>query len=116
MRLVDDMETPEQDDETSPADLREMVRKKQIVEQTAELTGMNKGDVRRVLDAGLGVMREALLNGDDVHYPTLGKVKIKIPDREGAKPQFRVALAKNSPDMDNDADGQPDEMGVDDDI
>ncbi|RED12884.1 HU family DNA-binding protein [Pontivivens insulae] len=115
MRLVDEMEAPEQDEATAPADLPEMIRKKQIVEQTAELTGMSKGEVRRVLDAALGYIRETLNDGNDVHYPTLGKIKIKVPDREGAKPQIRVALAKKSPaDASDEGDGQPDDMYTDD--
>lgn len=73
-----------------------MLRKREIVAHVAEVTGQSKADVRRTLDAALGFMRQGLLDGNDLHYPTLGKVRIKIPNRDGAKPIYRVIPAKDA--------------------
>ncbi|SOH95377.1 DNA-binding protein [Monaibacterium marinum] len=73
-----------------------MLRKREIVAHVADQTGQSKADVRRTLDSALGFMRQGLLDGNELHYPTLGKVKIKYPNREGAKPMFRVIPAKET--------------------
>ena len=81
-----------------------MLRKREIVAHVAQETGQSKSDVRRTLDSALAYMRQGLLDGMEVHYPALGKVRIKAPNREGAKPLYRVALAKEAAVQDGEAD------------
>lgn len=84
-----------------------MLRKREIVLHVAQDTGQSKADVRRTLDSALAFMRQGLLDGNELHYPTLGKVRIKYPNREGAKPMFRVIPAKDAAlKTDGDADNE----------
>lgn len=88
------------EDEIPAEDAVEMLRKREIVAHTAQETGQSKADIRRTLDAALGFMRAGLLEGKEVHYPSLGKVRIKAPNREGAKPAYRLIPAKDQVQQD----------------
>ncbi|QPH54756.1 HU family DNA-binding protein [Pontivivens ytuae] len=83
-------DTPETDD-TPP-----MLRKRELVERVAELTGRNKAEVRATLDTAFAEMRTALLDGRDVQYPALGRIRIKTPNRPDAQKIYRLMPAKSA--------------------
>lgn len=111
MKPADKMDTPEDDDISTDETVEvgpPMLRKREIVEHVAQETGQSKADIRRTLDSAMGFMRQGLLDGNELHYPTLGKVKIKVPNRDGARPTFRVIPAKENAGGDNQGDGNVD--------
>ncbi|WP_298290768.1 HU family DNA-binding protein [uncultured Litoreibacter sp.] len=50
--------------------------KKELVERMVLESGMKKGDARRALEAVLGVVRSAIIEGKDISAAPLGKIKI----------------------------------------
>ena len=91
----DDLHTDDAETEESASPAAPMLRKKEIVAAVAQETGQSKADIRRTLDAAFAYMRQGLLDGNELHYPTLGKVRIKPANREGAKPVYRVVPSKD---------------------
>ncbi|MEM9013397.1 MAG: HU family DNA-binding protein [Pseudomonadota bacterium] len=76
-----------------------ILRKKQIVEQVAVATGLKRRDVREALDSAFAITRQALSDGQDVDYPTLGKIRVKAQTRPSGRERlmYRVTLAKSPP-------------------
>ncbi len=73
-----------------------MLRKRELVERVAELTGRNKAEVRATLDVAFAEMRTALLEGRDVQHPALGRVRVKVPNRPGAQTVYRLMPGKSA--------------------
>ncbi|MBB5515800.1 nucleoid DNA-binding protein [Rubricella aquisinus] len=73
-------------------------RKKDIVDHVSQATGLKKRDVREALDAAFGYLHSSLLDGKEIAYPTLGKIKVQVQraDSENPKMVYRVALNKNT--------------------
>ena len=92
----DDINDVPADETAIEADETAMLRKREIVAHVSQDTGQSKADVRLILDSALGYMRQGLLDGNELHYPTLGKIRIKHPNREGAKPMYRLVPAKDA--------------------
>jgi nucleoid DNA-binding protein len=77
-------------------------RKKDIVDHVSQATGLKKRDVREALDAAFGYLHSSLLDGKEIAYPTLGKIKVQIQraDSDNPKMVYRVALNKNAVQQD----------------
>ena len=47
-------------------------------------TGVERGDVVKVVDAAFAYLRASLMQGTDVAHPSLGRILVKTRDRDGA--------------------------------
>lgn len=73
------------------AEPAKVMRRAELVEQTATRGDLRKNQVRSVLDSALAVIGEALARGETLILPGLGKVSVqRIKDKEHA----RLIIAK----------------------
>jgi len=79
-----------------------MIKKKEIVEQIADKTELNKRQARIGLEACLEFLHESLSNGDEVQIPPLGKIRVVIQNEgtERQKTVYRLILQKQKTDDD----------------
>lgn len=62
------------------------MRRADLVDQTAARGSLRKNQVRSVLDAALPVIGEALIRGETLILPGLGKVTVqRIKDKDNAR-------------------------------
>lgn len=54
-----------------------IVRRKQLLDRVAELSGTRKQIAKPVIEATLAVIGEALANGEEVNLQPLGNIKVK---------------------------------------
>lgn len=63
-----------------------MIKKPELVDRVVAESGLKKKDVKPVVEATLAVLTKALVNGEELQVPPLGKVKInKMKDVANAK-------------------------------
>ncbi len=67
------------EDNTVEIDVSEdtVVRRKQLLDRVAEMSGTRKQIAKPVIEATLAVIGEALANGEEVNLQPLGNIKIK---------------------------------------
>ncbi|MBN2905556.1 MAG: HU family DNA-binding protein [Rhodobacteraceae bacterium] len=53
-----------------------MLRKKELIERIVLASGMKKKDVKPVVEATLGVLGQALSQGESLNLPPLGKIVV----------------------------------------
>lgn len=80
------------DDNAEPR--QDVVRKKELFDHVAEVTGQRKKDVREVIEAALAFMRTSLLDEKEVFAAPLGKLKVKRANAGSAKEKmvYRIKL------------------------
>ncbi len=71
---VADIEAAETEAAVGPAVVT--MRRKELIERVAELTGGKKKDLREIVEAVLEVLGEALTKGEELNLPPLGKAKV----------------------------------------
>ena len=59
-----------------PTVAAELIKKPELVDRVVALSGMKKKDVKPVVEATLDVLAKALINGEELQVPPLGKVMI----------------------------------------
>ena len=63
-----------------------MIKKPELIDRIVTQTGMKKKDVNPVVEATLDVLAKALINGEELQVPPLGKVMInQMKDVANAK-------------------------------
>lgn len=70
----------------SPVVAQGQIKKGDFIDQVVARSGLKRGDVKTALEAGFAELAEALMRGDDVNFPPMGKIKV-MKDRplsEGA--------------------------------
>ena len=84
---------------TSPeASLVSVMKKKEFVEKVAEASGQKKGVTRKVVEAALRELGDALMREDDLQLPPLGKITLNRQHESGGA-QILVAKIRRSKAM-----------------
>lgn len=65
------------------------LRKRELVERVAGLSGVKKKDVKAVVEATLAVLGDALAAGEELNLPPLGKARINR-QKDGARGRMMV--------------------------
>ncbi|MEM6727530.1 MAG: HU family DNA-binding protein [Pseudomonadota bacterium] len=60
----------------APRDVKPALRRKQLIEQVADASGMKKPQVRAVVDETLRILGETLAKGDQMNIEPLGKLRV----------------------------------------
>ena len=86
------------------------MRKKELTDLVVERSGMNKKDVKPIVEVTLAILGKALAEARELNLQPLGKVKVR---REKLMPNGRVLVTKihqfNAAEgVDNDADDASD--------
>lgn len=70
-----------------PVPKGEMLKKPEFIDRAVERTEVKKRDAKPAIEAALAVLAEALLNGEELNLPPMGKLRVvKSKDLgEGAK-------------------------------
>ncbi len=75
---------------STPADkvpAGEVVKKAELIDRAVEMSGLKKRDVKPSVEAAMAVLSEALIKGEELNLPPLGKLRVvKSKDvNDGAK-------------------------------
>ena len=74
------------------------MRKKDLVERVAAMTGAKKRDVKPVVEATLQMLGNALASGEMLALPPLGRAKVNRKRDLPSGEVLMVKLRRNSPD------------------
>jgi nucleoid DNA-binding protein len=66
-----------------------MRTKKDIIDHVTQATGLAREEVGKVIEAAFAYVRENALAGTDIRHPSLGRIRVKRRDAEGAKAVYR---------------------------
>jgi hypothetical protein len=84
------------DDDATAASVRTIVKKKDFLDRVAARPGVVRDSARPVVDATLAVLAEAMLKGEEVNLPPLGKLKV-VREKTGNKGPVLVLRLQPDP-------------------
>jgi len=76
---------------TTNIDLKQVMKKPDLIAAVVEKSGKKKGEVKPVLEAALAVLGEAITEGKELNLPPFGKLK---PHKTKETVNARVVIAK----------------------
>ena len=79
--------------DTDHADAPALMKKPDLMDRTVARSGLKKRDVKPAVDAALAEIAEALMNGEDLILPPLGRVRIiKSKELDGGSTMLTLRL------------------------
>lgn len=96
--------------EAPEASLVKVLKKKEMIAQVAELSGVKRAEAKKAMEATLKLLGDALQEGSEVNLPPLGKLSVNR-QKETAGAHVIIAKLRRSKTMLGDAQGEvtPDE-------
>lgn len=87
--MVNDTDAQETDNADAPAQMK----KPDLMDRTVARSGLKKRDVKPAVEAALAEIADALLNGEDLILPPLGRVRIiKSKELDGGSSMLTLRL------------------------
>lgn len=87
---------------TKPLVAAPLIKKPELIDRIVAESGLKKKDVKPVVEATLAVLARALVNGEELQVPPLGKVKINqmkdVANAKIIKLKVRHQMSALSPD------------------
>lgn len=80
----------------APAEKGASLRKKDLIERVAQVSGAKKKDVKAAVEATLQVLGEALARGEALALPPLGKARVSRQKEAGAGEMLVIKLRRGA--------------------